>query len=281
MASDITLIILVYSDQMTSKPEPKDSVLGLPVIFLELENSVFLHFVLLGVTPAPVASNSFSFPSLRSSDTATLSSACFWIFLLNRIQSGEETDAGRQRLNHSSLSLSRFSELYKALDTNEYNWWRVFIFLPQELQARSDLSSARNILFARIASNEPVYFEGWNKFSVPIWSSWEPNLTHRRSRGASLACYQSTLISGTPFFSQWYFPLSRRSTNEILWEIVASSPFLCPSRLRRSLARSRETRFTRRACSQAKISNILLCTALLPITGKSSLPWWHVQDKLI
>ena len=30
--------------------------------------------------------------------------------------------AGRQRLNHSSLSLSRFSELNKALDTNEYNW---------------------------------------------------------------------------------------------------------------------------------------------------------------
>ena len=38
--------------------------------------------------------------------------------------------------------------------------------------------------------------------------------------------------------------------------MVASSPFLCPSRLRRSLARSRETCFTRpnrRACSQAMI----------------------------
>ena len=38
--------------------------------------------------------------------------------------------------------------------------------------------------------------------------------------------------------------------------MVASSPFLCPSRLRRSLARSRETRFTlpnRRACSQANL----------------------------
>ena len=45
----------------------------------------------------------------------------FWIFVPSRIQSGEETDAGRQRLNHSSLSLSRFSELNKALDTNEYN----------------------------------------------------------------------------------------------------------------------------------------------------------------
>ena len=44
---------------------------------------------------------------------------------------------------------------------------------------------------------------------------------------ASQACYESTLISGTSFFSQWYFPSSKRSTNtQILWEIVASSPFL-------------------------------------------------------
>ena len=34
---------------------------------------------------------------------------------------------------------------------------------------------------------------------------------------------QSTLISGTPFFSQWYFPSS-----ENLWQIIASSPFLTP-----------------------------------------------------
>ena len=170
-----------------------------------------------------IASNSFSFPSLRSSYTAT----CFWIFLPIRIQSGENTDVGRQRLNHSSLSLSQFSELNKALDTNEYNWWRIFIFLPQELQTRSDLSSARNILFVRITSNEPVCFEGWNKFSDQsdppenqIWPTDEA--------GASLACYQSTLISGTSFSSQWYFPSSGRSTNEILWEIVTSSPFPLP-----------------------------------------------------
>ena len=88
--------------------------------------------------------------------------------------------------------------------------------------------------------------------------------------GASLACYQSTLISGKSFFSQLYFPSSGRSTNEILWEIVASSPFLCSSRLRRSLARSRETRFTRpnrRACSQAKtISN-------------RNLGSWHIKKR--
>ena len=95
-------------------------------------------------------------------------------------------------------------------------------------------------------------------------------LWHTDEAGASLTCYQSTLISGTSFFSQWYFPSSGRSANEILWEIVASSPFLCPSRLRRSLARSRETRFTRpnrRACSRSnlmtlalpKISSIFFC----------------------
>ena len=86
-------------------------------------------------------------------------------------------------------------------------------------------------------------------------------LWHTDEEGVSLTCYQSTLISGTSFFSQWYFPSSGRSTNEILWEIVASSPFLCPSRLRRSLARSRETRFTRpnrRACSRANLVTLAL-----------------------
>ena len=65
----------------------------------------------------------------------------------------------------------------------------------------------------------------------------ESQIWHTDEAGTSLACYQSTLISGTSFLSQWYFPSSGRSTNEILWEIVASSPFLGPSRLCRSLAR--------------------------------------------
>ena len=70
----------------------------------------------------------------------------------------------------------------------------------------------------------------------------ENQIWHTDEAGASLACYQSALISETSFFSQWYFPSCGRSTNEILWEIVARSPFPCPSRLRCSLARSRETR---------------------------------------
>ena len=76
----------------------------------------------------------------------------------------------------------------------------------------------------------------------------------RDATAGGQACYQSTLISGTSFFSQWYFPLSGRSTNENLKGMVASSPFAGPSRLRRSLARSRAVRFARpnrRACSQA------------------------------
>ena len=105
----------------------------------------------------------------------------------------------------SRLSLSQFSELNKALDTNEYNWWRVFIFLPQELQTRSDLSSARNVLFSRITSNEPVCFEGWNKFSVPIWSPWEPNLTHRRS-GCQLSLLSINFDFRNVIFEPMVFP---------------------------------------------------------------------------
>ena len=176
------------------------------IIYLSVWNwRIAFSCTWFSISFTPVASNSFSFPSLRSSYTATLSSTCFWIFLPSRIQSGEETDVGRQCLNHSSLSLSRFSELNKALDTNEYNRWRVFIFLPQELQTRSDLSSARNILFARITSKEPVCFEGWNKFSVPIWSPWEPNLTHRRS-GCQLGLLSINFDFRNVIFQPMVFP---------------------------------------------------------------------------
>ena len=115
---------------------------------------------------------------------------------------GLEGSAWTGRLNLSSLSLLSFSEINKALDTNQYNWWRVMIFFPLERQTRSDWSLARNILlaiqhfhtynFARITSKEPVCFEGWNcKFSVPTWSPSEPNLTHRR---------QLSLIEGESVF---------------------------------------------------------------------------------
>ena len=217
---------------------------------LEPENSVFLHLLLLSFTP--VASNSFSFPSLRLSYTATLSNTCFCIFLPSRIKSGEQTDVGRQRLNHSSLSPSRFSKLNRALDTNDYNWWRAFIFHPQKPQTRSDLSSARNILFARITSNEPVCWGlkqvlGTNL--IPLRTKFDTQTT-----GMPVACYQSTLISETSFFRQWYFPWSGRSTNGILWGIVASSLFPCPRGFAaRScvLARLASLAQNKTACSQA------------------------------
>ena len=57
----------------------------------------------------PVAINSFSCPCLRSSYTATLSSKCFRIFLPSGIQSGEETDVGRHRLNRALEFLFTFT----------------------------------------------------------------------------------------------------------------------------------------------------------------------------
>ena len=169
---------------------------------------------------------------------------------------------------------SRFVSLWKVVQTTQYSrrllsiaitnknilylsvWtWRIafsctwFSFPSTRTTNSVRLSSARNILFARITSNEPVCFEGWNKSDPPENQIWHTAV-------ASLASYQSTLISGRSFFSQWYFPSSEQSTNEILWEIVASSPFLCPSRLGRSLAHFCETRFTRpnrRACSHSML----------------------------
>ena len=100
---------------------------------------------------------------------------------------------------------SRFVSLWKVVQTTQYSrrllsiaitnknilylsvWtWRIafsctwFSFPSTRTTNSVRLSSARNILFARITSNEPVCFEGWNKFSVPIWFPWEPNLSHRR-----------------------------------------------------------------------------------------------------
>ena len=95
-----------------------------------------------------------------------------------------------------------------------------------------------------------------------------------------MACYQSTLISGTSCFSQWYFPSSGRSTNENLKEMVASSPFAGPSRLRRSLARYRAARFARpnrRACPQATCvpcipcASCVVCVPLLSLVSPCPL----------
>ena len=141
----------------------------------------------------PVASNSFSFPSLRSSYTAvTLSSTCFWIFLPSRIQSGEETDVGRQRFNHSSLSLSRFSELNKALDTNEYNW---------------TTNSVRLIL-----SSQYPLCENYIKRAPPLWGL-------KQVFGTNLIPLKTKLVTQTkgvpawPVINQLWFPERHFSAN--------------------------------------------------------------------
>ena len=69
----------------------------------ELKNSVFPNLVLLSCTP--VATNSFSCPSLRWSYTVK------YMFLPSGIQLGEETNVGRQRLNRALESLFTFTLL--------------------------------------------------------------------------------------------------------------------------------------------------------------------------
>ena len=88
----------------------------------ELENSEFMDLVLLRFTAA--ASYSFCYPSWWSTAnclSGTLSCTRFWIFLgasfvavfpvPSGIQSGEETDVGRQRLDQALESLLTFTLL--------------------------------------------------------------------------------------------------------------------------------------------------------------------------
>ena len=67
-----------------------------------------------------------------------------------------------------------------------------------------------------------------DKARISLWKDkWVYFLSWLDQRG--VWSYQSTLVSRKSFFSQWYLPLSGRSTNENLWEIIASSPFIpCP-----------------------------------------------------
>ena len=87
----------------------------------ELENSVFMDLVPLRFTAA--ASYSFCCPSWWSTancSSGTLSCTRFWIFLPSGIQSGEETDVGRQRLNQALESLLTFTLL--VFRTKQGSW---------------------------------------------------------------------------------------------------------------------------------------------------------------
>ena len=117
-----------------------------------------------------------------------------------------------------------------------------------------------------------VCFEGWNTFLVPIWSPWEPNLSHRR-RGCQLGLLSINFVFWNVIFQPMVFPFVwakyKWSTNEILWEIVASSPFLCPSQLDRS-------RVLARLASLAQIGELarrLLLKALLKQEIRSNIIW--------
>ena len=159
---------------------------------------------------------------------------------------------GRQRLNRALESLFTFTPL--VFRTKQGAWHkRIQLMKGSDFLSSGTTNSVaiqhfHTYNFARITVKEPVCLEGWNcKFSVPIWSPWEPNLTHRRQLSltegesdflplpvfflgvssviaditrvfairascfyisrenlgeASQACYESTLISGTSFFSQ-------------------------------------------------------------------------------
>ena len=265
---------------------------------LELANSVFLDLFLLPFTL--VASYSFSCPSWRSSYAATLSCTCFRIFLPSGIQSGEETDVGRQRLNQAFESLFTFTLLIFRTKESAWHKW-IQLMKGSDFQSTRTTNSVRLILSSQYSIGNPTlshvqlcenYIKGthllWGLKPVlgsnliPPRTKFDTQVTvssHRRRkwfvpllvfffrvssaiadvtwvfairacfyisrkncREASQACYQSALISGTSFSSQWYFPSSGRSTDENVWEIVASSPILGPSR-RSSFVRSHMAHF--------------------------------------
>ena len=170
------------------------------------------------------------------------------------------------RLNPSSLSLFSFSELNKTLDTNERIQLKKGFHFPSTrtvnsvwLILGSQYSLCKNLIEQAPSSALRAETNSRYQSDPP-----ENQNCHTDEGGTSLACYQSTLFSRTSFFSQWDFPSSGRSTNEILWEIVANSPFLSPSRFHRSPVRSCETCFAlpnRRACLQARITSELKNTS--------------------
>ena len=141
---------------------------------LELKNSVFLDLVLSSFIS--VSSNSFSCPSLRSRYTATLSRTCFWNRAKKPMLEGNAWitvhfhspafQKQTRRLTQTNTTAEGFSfSLHKNYKLGPTYPWLVL-----------------NFFSGRITSKESVCFEGWNKFSVPIWSPRKPNLTYRRRR---------------------------------------------------------------------------------------------------
>ena len=161
-----------------------------------------------------------------------------------------EGSAWTGHLNLSSLSLFSFSELNKALDTNEYNWWRLFICLPQELQTRSDLPSACNILFARTTSNEPPHL---------LWGLKHVLGTNRIPLRTKLVT-QTKRVSAWPVINELCFPERHFSANGI---------FLCLSEVQMKFyKRSLQALLSSASCGFAARSRVLARLASLTQIGE-------------
>ena len=84
-----------------------------------------------------------------------------------------------------------------------------------------------NILFAWITSNEPVCIEGWSKFSVPIWSPWESNLTRRRS-GCQLGLFSINFDFRNVIFQSMVFPSRLGEVQMKICKGLLQAPFPLP-----------------------------------------------------
>ena len=171
--SHFVYIWKVVQIQKAKLPVAITNIIWLPI--LELENSVSLDLVLFSLRTAdafPVVASlpprarrddrqcvccsqaRFSYVLLQLLSTLSIVFLDGPVLILRQlpcgIQSGEETNVG-QRLNRALESLftftssSAFSELTKALNTDEYDCF-------PSTKTQSDLSSARNILLAITSS---------------------------------------------------------------------------------------------------------------------------------
>ena len=181
-----------------------------------MENSVFqLDLVLLRFTA--VASYSFYCPSWRStanSSSATLSCTCFWIFLPSGIQSGEETDVGRQRLNRALESLLTFTRL--VFRAKQGAWHKQIQLTKGDFPSIRTTNSVRLILGSKYSIDNPTLSheqlcENHIKRAHLLWGLKQvlgsnmihlrTNLTHRRQ--LSLTEGESDFLPLPVFFSEW------------------------------------------------------------------------------
>ena len=118
---NVSARITTQYNHKTKVPEAITNIICLS--FSELENSVFLDFVLLRFTPS--TSYSFSCPSCQASQLHCHVHVSEFVF---------PVEFNRAKKPTLALSSFSFSEINKALDTKEHNWWRVLIFLSQQLK---------------------------------------------------------------------------------------------------------------------------------------------------